>query len=91
MVTLAHPATSTTFIDRFLASAEAYRVPVTIVVNKIDLLDTAEDRELLEAVTYLYDSIGYRVIAASAKTGEGLDQVREEVAGASASSREIRV
>lgn len=81
VVTLAHPATSTTFIDRFLASAEAYRVPVTIVVNKIDLLDTAEDRELLEAVTYLYDSIGYRVIAASAKTGEGLDQVREAVAG----------
>lgn len=45
VVTLAHPATSTTFIDRFLASAEAYRVPVTIVVNNRILLDTAEDRD----------------------------------------------
>lgn len=81
VVTLAHPATSTTFIDRFLASAEAYRVPVTIIVNKIDLLDTDEDRELLEAVTYLYASIGYKVIMTSAKTGEGLDQVRQAVAG----------
>ena len=81
VVTLAHPATSTTFIDRFLATAEAYRVPVTIVINKVDLLEWAEDRELLEAVRYLYDSIGYDVIEVSAKTGEGMDELKSRMAG----------
>lgn len=66
IVTLAHPTTSTTFIDRFLATAEAYRVPVTIVINKIDLLDE-DGRELQKAVEYLYNSIGYDTIAVSAK------------------------
>ena len=81
VVTLAHPATSTTFIDRFLATAEAYRVPVTIVINKVDLLESADDRELLEAVRYLYDSIGYDVIEVSAKTGEGMDELKSRMAG----------
>lgn len=77
VATLAHPTTSTTFIDRFLASAEAYGVPAAIVINKIDLLDEDEDRELLEAVLYLYRSIGYPALAVSAETGEGLDALRE--------------
>lgn len=81
VVTLAHPATSTTFIDRFLATAEAYRVPVTIVINKVDLLELADDRDLLEAVRYLYDSIGYDVIEVSAKTGEGMDELKSRMAG----------
>lgn len=81
VVTLAHPATSTTFIDRFLATAEAYRVPVTIVINKVDLLESADDRELLEAVRYLYDSIGYDVIEVSAKTGEGMDELKSRMTG----------
>lgn len=81
VVTLAHPATSTTFIDRFLATAEAYRVPVTIVINKVDLLESADDRDLLEAVRYLYDSIGYDVIEVSAKTGEGMDELKSRMAG----------
>lgn len=94
VVTLAHPVTSTTFIDRFLATAEAYRVPVTLVINKIDLLtdpqpetqanDGTSDSvgrdcdgvELLEAVTYLYRSIGYNVIHVSAATGEGIDKLK---------------
>lgn len=50
IVTLAHPTTSLTFIDRFLATAEAYRVPAIIVINKTDLLTDPEDMELLEAV-----------------------------------------
>jgi ribosome small subunit-dependent GTPase A len=76
-VTLTHPVTSTTFIDRFLSTAEAYRVPAVLVINKTDLLDDDESRELLEAVTYLYESIGYRVVHVSALTGEGVDTLRE--------------
>ncbi len=49
----------------------------TLVINKTDLLDSPEDRELLEAVAYLYRSIGYRVIEVSSITGEGLDKVRD--------------
>lgn len=81
IVTLAHPVTSTTFIDRFLATAEAYRVPAVIVINKVDLLESDDDRELLDAVGYLYRSIGYRVINASALTGEGIDELRKMLDG----------
>lgn len=77
VISLAHPTTSTTFIDRFLATAEAYRVNAVIVINKTDLLTEPEDRELLEAVAYLYRSIGYTVLELSAKTGEGLDNLRD--------------
>lgn len=81
VASLAHPSTSTTFIDRFLATAEAYRVPATIVINKTDLLTDDCDRELLEAVTYLYRSIGYDVIHTSARTGEGIDILRNMLDG----------
>lgn len=81
VVTLVNPETSTVFIDRFLATSEAYRVPVTIVFNKIDLLDAAEDRELLEAVAGLYRTIGYDVVKMSVATGEGLDELREKLRG----------
>ena len=77
IVTLAHPMTSTTFIDRFLATAEAYRVQAVIVINKVDLLTDEEDRQYLEAVTYLYKSIGYKVMHTSAQTGEGINQIKE--------------
>lgn len=77
IVTLAHPTTSLTFIDRLLATAEAYGVKALLVINKTDLLESEEDRELLEAVSYLYSSIGYQVVAVSAKTGAGLDRLRE--------------
>ena len=81
VATLKHPVTATTFIDRFLATAEAYSVPATLVINKTDLLDTDDDRELLEAVRYLYESIGYTVVPVSAHTGEGLDRLRELLQG----------
>ena len=79
IVTLAHPITSTTFVDRFLATAEAYRIPATIVINKIDLLTDAEDQEYLEAWSYLYRSIGYTVIEVSAVTGEGINKLTESL------------
>lgn len=81
VVTLAHPTTSTTFIDRFLATAEAYNIPAIIAINKIDLLTEPDDRELLEAVTYLYRSIGYEVLWLSARTGEGVASLGEMLKG----------
>lgn len=75
IVSLVNPQTSTTFIDRFLATAEAYSVPAVIVVNKVDLLD-AEGKEYCEALKYLYESIGYKVIEASVKSGFGIDELR---------------
>lgn len=79
VVTLAHPVTSTTFIDRFLATAEAYRVKTILLINKTDLLTEEEDKEYLEAVTYLYQSIGYEVMHVSGLTGEGIDKLRERI------------
>lgn len=81
VATLVDPVTSTTFIDRFLATAMAYDVPAVLAINKVDLLTAPEDRELLEAIGYLYESIGYPVVKLSAHTGEGLEQLRGLLAG----------
>ena len=78
VVTVNYPETSTTFIDRFLASAEAYRVPVKIIFNKIDLYDEDEQR-YLEALIHLYTSIGYPCFKISAQQQIGLDQIKEEL------------
>ena len=72
VVTVANPQTSTTFIDRFLASAEAYRVPVILVFNKTDLLDE-EMRRYQEAMVNLYQTVGYECYQISASTGDGID------------------
>ena len=77
VVTLVHPETSTTFIDRFLATAEAYQVPAVLAFNKIDLLVTEESRQYLDVMRQMYESIGYPVITMSAATGEGADALRE--------------
>lgn len=74
IVTVAHPETSTTFIDRFLASAEAYSVPVVLVFNKIDLLD-ADARHYQEMMVNLYETVGYECRQVSAVTGEGVDDL----------------
>ena len=70
IVTVNHPATSTTFIDRFLATCEAYRVRAILIFNKIDLLTDAE-RERLTELRELYESIGYDTLALSAKCLSG--------------------
>ena len=80
VVTVSHPQTSTTFIDRFLASAEAYRVPVVLVFNKTDLLDEDELRYQQMMMT-LYDNIGYECMQISAVNGDGLDQLRPKLDG----------
>ena len=66
IVTVNHPVTSTTFIDRFLATCEAYRVRAILIFNKIDLL-TDEELERLAELRALYESIGYETMAISAK------------------------
>lgn len=81
IITLAHPQTSLNFIDRFLATAEAYRIPAIIAVNKIDLLSDDADRELLDAVNYLYRSIGYEVINICAKSGKGISELKNMLEG----------
>ena len=75
VVTISHPATSTTFIDRFLASAEAYRIPVILLFNKGDIL-TDEELHLQQMMMTLYETIGYHCMAVSAVTGEGIEAVR---------------
>ena len=65
VVTLRHPETSTVFIDRFLATAEAYRVPVVVCFNKCDLL-SEEEQEELRRLRALYESLGYETCAVSA-------------------------
>ena len=81
VATLTNPETSTTFIDRFLATAEAYQVPAVLAFNKIDLLDTDEWRGRLDELKTLYESIGYPVVTMSAATGEGADALRAQLAG----------
>lgn len=80
VISLVNPMTATVFIDRFLATAEAYRVPAVLVINKIDLLDE-EGREYCDALRYLYETIGYRVMEVSAETGAGIDELRSMLAG----------
>ena len=80
VVTVANPETSTTFIDRFLASAEAYSVPVVLLFNKTDLLDEELQRYQDMMVT-LYETIGYQCLQLSAQTGYGLDQLKEVLRG----------
>lgn len=80
IVTVNHPQTSTTFIDRFLATAEAYNVPAILVINKVDLLDNAE-KSYAEDLAYLYRSIGYPVHLISVKNRLGIDSLQQELSG----------
>lgn len=80
VVTVAHPETNTTFIDRFLASAEAYRVPVVLIFNKVDLYDE-DERRYLDGVMALYRHLRYSCHAVSAVTGQGLDGLLAELRG----------
>ena len=80
IVTVNYPITTTIFIDRFLATAEAYRVPVKLVFNKIDRYQE-EDQELLEGLIHLYTTIGYPCSKLCARTGEGLDELKADLQG----------
>ena len=75
IVTVVRPETSTTFIDRFLASAEAYRVPVVLVFNKTDILDD-DSRRYQQMMVQLYETIGYECRQISAERGDGVEELR---------------
>ena len=80
IVTVSHPQTSTTFIDRFLASAEAYSVPVVLVFNKCDILNE-EEKHYQKMMMELYRTIGYDCFEIAAKSGEGVDELRKILPG----------
>ena len=80
VATVNHPETSTIFIDRFLASAEAYNVPVCLVFNKTDLYSEEESR-YLEGLSTLYTHIGYPCYRISALNESGTDDIRKALSG----------
>ena len=80
VVTVSHPETSTTFIDRFLASAEAYRVPVVLIFNKTDIY-SQDELSYLQAIITLYESLGYTCLRCSASTGDGIEAIYQAFSG----------
>ncbi len=78
MVTLRQPETALEFVDRFLVTCEAYKIPVVLLLSKRDL----QDPEALVAFRAIYEPIGYRVLEVSTATGEGVEQVRKLLIGA---------
>lgn len=78
VITLSQPRTSTGFIDRFLVTSEAYKIPCTLVFNKIDIYDEQE-QEYLNEIISLYTKIGYRCIKVSAHEGTNLDLLKKEM------------
>ena len=79
VVTLVEPVTATEFIDRFLVTCEAYKVPVTILLAKIDLLQ--DNPEAVEAFHRIYEGAGYEVIDISATEGVGVERIKAMLAG----------
>ncbi len=80
IVTVNYPVTLTGFIDRYLISAEAYRIPAGIVFNKIDLYNET-DLARLEELVYIYEAVGYKCFRVSAKTNQNIDQLLEQLQG----------
>lgn len=80
IVTVNYPLTTTTFIDRFLAAAEAYRIPVNLIFNKIDRY-RPNDMQRLAELKGIYESIGYKCYEISAKKGTHLEIIREALKG----------
>ncbi len=79
VVTLVEPVTAVEFIDRFLVTCEAYKVPVTILLAKIDLL--RETPEMVEQFHRIYEGAGYEVIDISATEGIGVERIKEMLVG----------
>jgi len=76
VVTVNYPVTTTTFIDRFLASAEAYRIPCILIFNKTDRYNIGQLAQMRKFID-IYQNIGYRCLEASAKHDQGISQIRE--------------
>lgn len=76
IVTIIHPVTTTTFIDRFLVSAEAYRIPCRIIFNKIDLYNE-EQTDIMKSLIDIYEAIGYHCLRISAKKNIGIEELKK--------------
>jgi len=79
IVTIQYPVTTTTFIDRFLVSAEAYRIPCHVIFNKIDLYNE-EQIDLMNSLINIYENAGYLCLKISAKMNLGMDELRSMMA-----------
>jgi ribosome biogenesis GTPase len=75
IVTVKYPVTTTTFIDRFLVSAEAYRIPCRIIFNKIDLYNEAQTA-LMNSLIGVYEAVGYQCLKISAKRNIGIEELK---------------
>lgn len=80
LITINNPPTTTSFIDRFLVTAEAYGIEAVLVFNKIDTYDEAMQDEQLY-LQYIYSQIGYKCLRVSAKEEKGIDQLKEMMLG----------
>ena len=78
VITLRNPITTTSFIDRFLVSAEAYSIKTLMVFNKCDLYDE-KDEALLNSLMNTYDGIGYETIKTSANLGKGINELEQKI------------
>lgn len=76
MVTIAFPTTSLGFIDRFLATAEAYHIPTTIIFNKVDLCTDGLEDVLNDTIHLYHNQVGYNYIKTSVNDQIGLDEVK---------------
>lgn len=81
VITINSPPTTLGFVDRFLAGAEAYRIPTVLVYNKIDLYETEKQVEELERWKRIYDSAGYEQLELSAERAIGIDPLIEKMKG----------
>lgn len=80
LVTINNPITTTSFIDRFLVTAEAYHIKAVLVFNKIDTYDQATLEEQLFQ-QYIYTQIGYECLRVSATAGKGLEELKQMMKG----------
>lgn len=80
LVTIHSPETHLAFIDRFLVAAESFRIPTTLLFNKIDIYD-ADELEYIDALCYMYETIGYKCVKISAKDPESVQFLQEEING----------
>ena len=76
IITIGFPDTTTAFIDRFLVSAEAYRIPVVLIFNKADMYDNELGEEIKNLIS-IYENIGYQCLQTSARTGTGIDELKK--------------
>ena len=80
IATIDYPEIKLPFLDRILVTCEVYNIPVTIVLNKVDLYRESH-AEMLEAFHEIYEGAGYPILEVSALTGEGVDELREACNG----------